>query len=49
MRKSTYILATTAAGIAALGAAASPAMAQNSGVAAGETSLVNLDASSALH
>jgi len=48
MRKSTYILAA-AAGIAAIGAAASPAMAQNSGVNAGDTSLVNLDASSALH
>jgi len=48
MRKSTYVLAATAA-IAAVGAAATPAMAQNSGVWAGDTSLLNLDASSALH
>ncbi|MCD0444344.1 hypothetical protein LO763_11990 [Glycomyces sp. A-F 0318] len=48
MRKTTYVLAA-AAGIAAVSAAASPAMAQNSGVWAGDTSLVNLDASSALH
>jgi hypothetical protein len=48
MRKSTYILAA-AAGIAAVGTAAAPAMAQNSVVNAGDTSLVNLDASSALH
>jgi hypothetical protein len=48
MRKITAAAALAAAGIAALGSA-SPAMAQNSGVNAGETSLVNLDASSALH
>jgi hypothetical protein len=48
MRKSTYVLAAAAA-VAAVSAAASPAMAQNSGVTAGDTSLVNLDASSALH
>ena len=48
MRKTTYLLAA-AAGIAAVGAAATPAMAQNSGVWAGDTSLLNLDASSALH
>ena len=40
--------AATAA-IAAVGAAATPAMAQNSGVWAGDASLLNLDASSALH
>ncbi|HEU5127450.1 MAG TPA: hypothetical protein VFU12_05615 [Glycomyces sp.] len=48
MRISTTA-AAVAAGVAALGAAASPAMAQNSGVWAGDQSLVNLDASSALH
>jgi hypothetical protein len=48
MHKLTAAAALAAAGVAALGAA-SPAMAQNSGVNAGETSLVNLDASSALH
>ncbi|MBO3735257.1 MULTISPECIES: hypothetical protein [Glycomyces] len=48
MRKSTYVLAA-AAGIAAIGAAASPAMAENSGVNAGPVSLVNIDASSAAH
>jgi hypothetical protein len=48
MRKSTYVLAA-AAGIAAIGAAASPAMAENSGVTAGPVSLVNIDASSAAH
>jgi hypothetical protein len=48
MRKLTAAAALAAAGIAALGAA-SPAVAQNSGVNAGNTSLVNLDASSALH
>ncbi|HEY1094627.1 MAG TPA: hypothetical protein VGE61_07975 [Glycomyces sp.] len=48
MRKSTYVLAA-AAGIAAIGAAASPAMAENSGVTAGPVSLVNVDASSAAH
>src|SRR5690606_25951777 len=48
MRISTTAVAI-AAGVAALGAAASPAMAQNSGVWAGDQSLVNLDASSALH
>jgi hypothetical protein len=46
MRK-VLTVAAVAAGTAAL--AASPAMAQNSGVTAGDTSLVNLDASSALH
>jgi hypothetical protein len=46
MRK-VLTVAAVAAGTAAL--AASPAMAQNSGVNAGNTSLVNLDASSALH
>jgi hypothetical protein len=45
MRKTTIILAA-AAGIAAVGAAA-PAMADDSGVNAGELSLVNLDASDA--
>ena len=48
MRTSTAA-AAIAAGIAVIGAAASPAMAQNSGVAAGEQSLLNLDASDALH
>ncbi|GAA2165483.1 MULTISPECIES: hypothetical protein [Glycomyces] len=48
MRKSTYVLAA-AAGIAAIGAAASPALAENSGVTAGPVSLVNVDASSAAH
>jgi hypothetical protein len=48
MHKLTAAAALAAAGVAALGAA-SPAMAQNSGVTAGDTSLVNLDASSALH
>ncbi|MCD0444343.1 hypothetical protein LO763_11985 [Glycomyces sp. A-F 0318] len=48
MRKITTAAAVAAAGIAALGAA-SPAMAQNSGVTAGDTSLVNLDASSLAH
>ena len=49
MRK-VLTVAAAAAGVAALGAAA-PAMAlgNNSGVAAGDTSLVNLDASSAAH
>jgi hypothetical protein len=46
MRK-VLTVAAVAAGTAAL--AASPAMAQNSGVNAGETSLINLDASSAAH
>jgi hypothetical protein len=46
MRK-VLTVAAVAAGTAAL--AASPVMAQNSGVNAGKTSLVNLDASSALH
>ncbi|MFG3343190.1 hypothetical protein [Glycomyces sp. NPDC048151] len=48
MRKSTYIIAA-AAGVAAIGAAAAPAMAENSGVNAGAVSLVNVDASSAAH
>ncbi|MCC3762516.1 hypothetical protein K3N28_05465 [Glycomyces sp. TRM65418] len=48
MRKTTYVLAA-AAGVAAIGAAASPAMAENSGVTAGDYSLVNLDASSLAH
>jgi hypothetical protein len=48
MRKSTYVLAA-AAGIAAVSTAAAPAMAQNSVVNAGDTSLLNVDASSALH
>ncbi|MCD0444345.1 hypothetical protein LO763_11995 [Glycomyces sp. A-F 0318] len=46
MRK-VLTVAAVAAGTAAL--AASPAMAQNSGVSAGDTSLVNLDASSLAH
>ncbi|MDA1359444.1 hypothetical protein O1R50_07420 [Glycomyces luteolus] len=45
MRKSTIVLAA-AAGIAAVGAAA-PVMAADSGVNAGELSLVNVDASDA--
>ncbi|GAA2144333.1 hypothetical protein [Glycomyces algeriensis] len=49
MRKLTATAAFAAAGVAVLGAAASPAMAQNSGVAAGDVSLVNLDASSLAH
>ncbi|MCC3762517.1 hypothetical protein K3N28_05470 [Glycomyces sp. TRM65418] len=49
MRKITATAAFAAAGVAVLGAAASPAMAQNSGVTAGDMSLVNLDASDALH
>ena len=49
MRKLTATAAFAAAGVAVLGAAASPAMAQNSGVTAGDTSLVNLDASSLAH
>jgi hypothetical protein len=48
MRKSTYVLAA-AAGVAAIGAVATPAMAENSGVTAGDTSLLNIDASSAAH
>ncbi|WP_100448717.1 hypothetical protein [Glycomyces xiaoerkulensis] len=48
MRKTTAFAAFAAAGMAAAGAAA-PAMAQNSGVSAGDTSLVNLDASSLAH
>ncbi|GAB3648344.1 hypothetical protein [Glycomyces tarimensis] len=48
MRTAITTAAFAAAGIAALGAAA-PAMAQNSGVNAGDTSLVNLDASSLAH
>ncbi|MEU5154258.1 hypothetical protein [Glycomyces sp. NPDC021274] len=48
MRKSTYVIAA-AAGVAAIGAVASPAMAENSGVTAGDTSLLNIDASSAAH
>jgi hypothetical protein len=48
MRKSTYVLAA-AAGIAAIGAAASPAIAENSGVTSGPVSLLNVDASSASH
>ncbi|WP_035701602.1 hypothetical protein, partial [Glycomyces tenuis] len=49
MRK-VLTVAAAAAGVAALGAAA-PAMAlgSNSGVVAGDQSLVNLDASSAAH
>ncbi|WP_026932298.1 hypothetical protein [Glycomyces tenuis] len=47
MRTSTAA-AAVAAGLAVLGAAA-PAMAQNSGVVAGDQSLLNLDASDALH
>jgi hypothetical protein len=49
MRKIIATAAFTAAGVAVLGAAASPAMAQNSGVQAGDVSLVNLDASSLAH
>ncbi|GAB3648341.1 hypothetical protein [Glycomyces tarimensis] len=48
MRKSTFVIATVA-GLAAASAAAAPAMAQNSGVNAGDHSVLNLDASSALH
>ncbi|WP_026925409.1 hypothetical protein [Glycomyces arizonensis] len=47
MRTST-IAAAAAAGLAVLGAAA-PAMAQNSGVWAGDQSLLNLDASDIAH
>jgi hypothetical protein len=49
MRKITTTAAFAAAGVAVLGAAASPAMAHNSGVEAGDFSLVNLDASSLAH
>ncbi|HLU27185.1 MAG TPA: hypothetical protein VKZ65_02020 [Glycomyces sp.] len=49
MKKAASTALVAAAGLAALGAAASPAMAQNSGVWAGDQSLANLDASSALH
>ncbi|MBO3735256.1 hypothetical protein [Glycomyces niveus] len=50
MRKTTATaaFAVAAAGVAVLGAA-SPAMAQNSGVWAGPVSLANIDASSAAH
>ncbi|WP_460496575.1 hypothetical protein [Glycomyces tarimensis] len=47
MRK-VLTIAAAAAGVAAFGAAA-PVMAQNSGVNAGDMSLVNLDASSLAH
>ncbi|MFC3492251.1 hypothetical protein [Glycomyces rhizosphaerae] len=47
MRKSIALIAA-AAGIAAIGAAA-PAMADGSGVAAGDLSLANVDASDAAH
>ena len=47
MRKTTIVLAA-AAGIAAIGAAA-PVMASDSGVNAGDLSLVNVDASDAAH
>jgi hypothetical protein len=49
MRKIIATAAFAAAGVAVLGAAGSPAMAQNSGVQAGDVSLVNIDASSAAH
>ncbi|GAB3993593.1 hypothetical protein GCM10029992_05660 [Glycomyces albus] len=49
MKKATSIAFAAAAGVAALGAAASPAMAESSGVDAGPLSLVNIDASSAAH
>ncbi|HLU27186.1 MAG TPA: hypothetical protein VKZ65_02025 [Glycomyces sp.] len=50
MRK-VLTAAAAAAGVAAVAASAAPAMASgtNSGVTAGDTSLVNLDASSAAH
>ncbi len=50
MRK-VLTVAAAAAGVAAVAAAAAPAMASgtNSGVTAGDASLVNLDASSAAH
>jgi hypothetical protein len=46
MRKITATAAFAAAGVAVLGAAASPATAQNAGVTAGEPSHGNVDASS---
>ena len=48
MRKTTYLLAA-AAGIAAVGAAATPAMARELGSLGRGHGLLNLDASSALH
>ena len=49
MKKATSFAFAAAAGVAALGAAATPAMAESSGVTAGPVSLINIDASSAAH